>query len=218
MLEKVESESEGESGNDTLLRHGASEGRGRPLMEFSEIRPYEKGTIGIDAVRGVAGFLYARPVFSSRRTVFIDDAEALTPEAQSALLKIVEEPPAWGLIFISATNLENVLPTLRSRLQQIYVPPQRARISGSQKRIPADKKLSLEEILATKEIDDAAVDSFFADLLIELDKEPIDNVRYLKAALARLRAIKSWNTNIRLQLRALATLTNDQQPTTNDQR
>ncbi|MBI4159707.1 hypothetical protein HY504_00915 [Candidatus Wolfebacteria bacterium] len=199
---KVESESEKKSGRSLASFDKAQDESGRPLSEFLEITPDEKGTIGIDAVRAIAGFLQMKPVFSSRRTVFIDEAEAVTPEAQNALLKIVEEPPVWSLIFLSAHTVENVLPTLQSRLQKIFVPS--GKIQGGTRGGDGKGILqTLHGLIAQKEIADHDIDSFFERALGELDKKPLDNVEYIKAVLSRLLAIKTLNTNTRLQLRAL---------------
>lgn len=51
------------------------------------------------------------------RFVIIDEADSLTPEAQNALLKVLEEPPPRTTIILISHNSENLLPTVRSRLQ-----------------------------------------------------------------------------------------------------
>ncbi len=77
-------------------------------------------TIGIDAVREVRNFLWQRPNTSTRRTLIIDNAELLTTEAQNALLKITEEPPASALLILITSDIESILPTILSRLPKIY--------------------------------------------------------------------------------------------------
>src|SRR3989344_9614760 len=70
------------------------------LTECLNIKPDFKesdGIIGIDAIRDIKQFLYALPVNSKRRIVLIQDAEALTAQAENAILKIAEEPPKSGL-------------------------------------------------------------------------------------------------------------------------
>ncbi|MHB9019615.1 MAG: AAA family ATPase [Minisyncoccota bacterium] len=75
---------------------------------------------GIDCVREIKNFLWQKPQNSSKRTVIIDNADLLTAEAQSAILKITEEPPEHSLIILIVTNLNNILPPILSRLQKIY--------------------------------------------------------------------------------------------------
>ncbi len=77
-------------------------------------------SIGLDAVRDVKMFLWQRPNTSARRTLIIDNAELLTTEAQNALLKITEEPPASSLLVLVTSDIESILPTIVSRLPKIY--------------------------------------------------------------------------------------------------
>lgn len=93
---------------------------GKILNDAFLIQPNENKAIGIDAVREIKNFLYQRPNMSSRRTVIIDEAEFLTTEAQNALLKITEEPPASSLLILIARDPEVLMPTLASRLQKVY--------------------------------------------------------------------------------------------------
>ncbi len=75
---------------------------------------------GIDSVREIKKFLWQKPVNSKKRIVIINDADALTTEAQNAILKITEEPPEHSLIILIVNNTDNVLPPILSRLQKIY--------------------------------------------------------------------------------------------------
>jgi DNA polymerase-3 subunit delta' len=77
-------------------------------------------SIGIDAVREAKNFLWQRPAASPRRTLIVDEAELLTTEAQNALLKIAEEPPASSLLILVTSDIDAILPTIVSRLPKIY--------------------------------------------------------------------------------------------------
>ncbi len=103
------------------LETGAFEETPSLLLDAHVLLPEEgETTIGVDAARFVKEFLFQKPFCSPRRTVIIPDANLLTNEAQSALLKIVEEPPASSLILFVAEDPQVLLPPLRSRVQQIY--------------------------------------------------------------------------------------------------
>ena len=93
---------------------------GAPLMDCRLIEPGENGSIGIDAVREISHFLWQKPNVSPRRTLIIDDAERLTAEAQNALLRIAEEPPASSLLILVTSDPESLAPTIQSRFQKIY--------------------------------------------------------------------------------------------------
>lgn len=84
------------------------------------LEPDENRTIGIDEVRRIRNFLWQKPIVSKKRTVVINDVETMTGEAQNALLKIAEEPPESSLLILVARDSEKLLPTLQSRLQNIY--------------------------------------------------------------------------------------------------
>lgn len=82
---------------------------------------YRGETFGIDDAREMRRRAY---LSSAAKTFFIISAEHITPEAQNALLKIIEEPPKETHFFILAPSVNTLLPTLRSRLQLIRCAPQ----------------------------------------------------------------------------------------------
>ena len=90
------------------------------ILSESKLIQIEEGSIGIDQIREIKHFLSQKPVSSSRRVVIIEQAGKLTSQAQNAVLKIAEEPPASGLIILTANNPDVLLATLRSRLQLVY--------------------------------------------------------------------------------------------------
>lgn len=80
----------------------------------------ENGAIGIDAIRELRHFLRLKTT-GQHRIVLIEDAETMTIEAQNALLKILEEPPA-GTVFLMTVNGEEALrPTIYSRVQHVVM-------------------------------------------------------------------------------------------------
>jgi hypothetical protein len=56
-----------------------------------------------------------------KRVIIIDDAQSMTTEAQNALLKLLEEPPGGTLFLLNTSNLHGLLPTVRSRAQQLQL-------------------------------------------------------------------------------------------------
>ncbi|MBI5147940.1 MAG: hypothetical protein HZA37_02205 [Parcubacteria group bacterium] len=111
-----------------FLENGRFENPDGPLADFLSVSPDENGVIGIDAARMIKEFLWRRPFKSTKRFVSVSDASAMTSQAQNALLKISEEPPAHALIVIISPNAELLAPTLVSRLQKFYF----SRISDAQ--------------------------------------------------------------------------------------
>lgn len=96
------------------------------LLQEKAANPYlrigfpEKNTfIGIDKIRELkreAGF----KTYEGKRKVYIfGDADHLRPEAANAMLKMLEEPPANLLLILTTSNMNKILPTIRSRCQLI---------------------------------------------------------------------------------------------------
>jgi DNA polymerase-3 subunit delta' len=87
------------------------------------IAPDDKGTISIASIRELQHFLQLRTTgtIELRRAVIVEQADAMTTEAQNAFLKLLEEPPADTLILLTAANLRALLPTIRSRVQHLTV-------------------------------------------------------------------------------------------------
>jgi DNA polymerase III subunit delta' len=70
----------------------------------------------------------ARPAMGRRKVFLVGDAESLvpqeaSPEAANALLKLLEEPPADTTMILTATDPDDLLATIRSRLLQIRIRP-----------------------------------------------------------------------------------------------
>ena len=63
------------------------------------------------------------PTEGEKSIFVISAAEKMRPEAQNALLKVFEEPPAGVVIFLLANSGRGLLPTIRSRGQTIRVSP-----------------------------------------------------------------------------------------------
>ncbi|WMJ85372.1 DNA polymerase III subunit delta' [Anaerocolumna sp. MB42-C2] len=77
---------------------------------------HEKASIGVDDIRiQVNNDIQIKPYSSPYKIYIIDEAEKLTEAAQNALLKTIEEPPAYAVILLLTNNLNALLPTILSR-------------------------------------------------------------------------------------------------------
>jgi DNA polymerase-3 subunit delta' len=91
------------------------------------------GQIGIggpDRPRGVRDLvaeLALLPVEGGFRIAIIEDAHRLNEDAQSALLKTLEEPPNGVVLLLCAEEEDRLLPTVRSRCARIRLGPVSAR-------------------------------------------------------------------------------------------
>lgn len=90
------------------------------LFYFS---PDKKASMGVETVRDIKKSLFFIPNDGDRKVYIIDDAQKMTVQAQNALLKFIEEPPASVLFFIVADKKESLLPTVVSRTRIISLAP-----------------------------------------------------------------------------------------------
>lgn len=64
-----------------------------------------------------------KPYSSKYKVYIVDEAEKMNQQAQNALLKTIEEPPAYAVILLLTTNADAFLPTIRSRCVMLDVKP-----------------------------------------------------------------------------------------------
>jgi DNA polymerase-3 subunit delta' len=75
--------------------------------------------IRIDAIRHLRHDLHMRPFEADRRVYLVFGANLLNDEAADALLKDLEEPPAYAVIVLVADELASLPETIRSRCQLV---------------------------------------------------------------------------------------------------
>ena len=76
-------------------------------------------TIKIEPMRDVIDRAGFRPFEGRRRVVIIDEADAMVPQAQNALLKTLEEPPSASVFLLVSSMPDALLPTVRSRCPRL---------------------------------------------------------------------------------------------------
>ncbi len=101
----------------------------RQAMSFNhpDIRwvTHEKsGVITVDEIRAqVNGDIGIKPYSSPYKIYIIDEAQKMNAAAQNALLKTIEEPPAYGVIMLLTANSSMLLPTIQSRCVELSMKP-----------------------------------------------------------------------------------------------
>lgn len=79
----------------------------------------EKKNIPVELIRTARADIYIQPNEAERKVYLIPRAHDMLPPSQNALLKILEEPPAYGVFILLADNPEKMLPTIRSRCMEL---------------------------------------------------------------------------------------------------
>lgn len=81
-------------------------------------------SIGVEDVRlQVNSDILIKPYSSKYKIYIIDEAQKMTVQAQNAVLKTIEEPPAYGIIILLTTNVDSLLPTILSRCVTLNLKP-----------------------------------------------------------------------------------------------
>ncbi len=76
----------------------------------------EARSFHIDAVRALREEAYILPNEAPVRVFILCDVQSMTEQAQNALLKLLEEPPAHVRLLLTCENRSQLLETVRSRL------------------------------------------------------------------------------------------------------
>lgn len=81
-------------------------------------------SIGIEDIRSqLIDDVAIKPYCSSYKIYIISEAEKLTLQAQNALLKTIEEPPAYVVVLLLTNNMDALLPTITSRCVKLGLRP-----------------------------------------------------------------------------------------------
>lgn len=81
------------------------------------VRHEKPDTISVGEIRSqLVEDMGIRPYRGGLKIYLVDEAEKMNPQAQNALLKTLEEPPAYGMMFLLTENRSRMLPTVLSRL------------------------------------------------------------------------------------------------------
>ena len=89
--------------------------------DFITINDPTHKTIPVDLIRDMRDDLFIRPNESMWKIYMID--QEMLPPSQNALLKVLEEPPKYGVFILIADNPESLLPTVRSRCTPLHLQP-----------------------------------------------------------------------------------------------
>ncbi len=104
----------------------------------------EHKTIPVSMVRDIREDAFIKPNEGARK-VYIFPQE-LRIEGQNTLLKILEEPPAYGVFILLTDNPEKLLPTIRSRCTELRLTalPEALLLSQLQSRFPRESTENLQ--------------------------------------------------------------------------
>ena len=99
--------------NDCHSCRQAESGNHPDIIRVTHEKP---NSIGVDDIREqVNNTIMIKPYQGPYKVYIIDHADLMTPQAQNALLKTIEEPPQYAVILLLVENAEVLLTTINSR-------------------------------------------------------------------------------------------------------
>ena len=133
-----------------------------------------KQEISVEQIRALRSDVYVRPNEGARKVYVIHPADAMNPSAQNALLKVLEEGPAYAAFLLLAGEPGRLLDTVRSRCEPLSLPPEQTQPDPDTLRYAQE----LAQLLLTG--DELAVAQALVEL--ELSKPKADQLYALLAA------------------------------------
>ena len=89
----------------------------------------DKKEITVDQIRALRADAWIRPNEGRRKVYVVTPADAMNPAAQNALLKVLEEGPAYAAFLLDAAQPGRLLDTVRSRCERLCLPPEEEQAS-----------------------------------------------------------------------------------------
>jgi DNA polymerase-3 subunit delta' len=77
----------------------------------------------VDLIRQARSDIYIRPNEAEHKIYLFPRAQDMGIPSQNALLKVLEEPPSYGVFILLTDNPEKLLPTVRSRCTELALQP-----------------------------------------------------------------------------------------------
>lgn len=132
-------EAEAEEGIE-LVHAWAKKELGMKIENNPDIVVAQYGLLSVEDARRVAERAAGAPFRGDTKVVIVAASRAYH-EAQNALLKIFEEPPPGTYLFLILPSLGGLLPTLRSRVQELNIQEGSKKINeGAEKFMTATKE------------------------------------------------------------------------------
>ena len=144
-------------------------------------RDSSKATIGVEELRLFREDMFLSATESDYKIYIIEEADKMTPNAQNALLKVLEEPPNAVMIMLMCEESDKILTTIKSRAQlvtmQRFSPSEIADyvtdrgISSS-----LDKKRLTEDIMSADGRIGRAIEILASSEEVEADRRLVENI------------------------------------------
>lgn len=104
--------------------HSCKQALGKNQPDIIYVTHEKINTISVDDIRKQVGATIAiKPYASKHKVYIISESEKMNDNAQNALLKTLEEPPAYAVFLLLTDNVSALLPTIQSRCVTLNMRP-----------------------------------------------------------------------------------------------
>lgn len=104
--------------------HSCKQALGHNQPDIIYLSHEKPNTISVDDIRRqINQDIIIKPYASPYKIYIVDEAEKMNQQAQNALLKTIEEPPAYAVIILLSSNADIFLPTILSRCIKLNLKP-----------------------------------------------------------------------------------------------
>lgn len=87
--------------------------------DFITVDEPDKVTVPVEVIRRARADIYVRPNEADRKVYLFPRGQDIGIAGQNALLKVLEEPPEYGVFLLLTDNPDRLLPTVRSRATEL---------------------------------------------------------------------------------------------------
>lgn len=137
----------------------------------------DRQEITVDQIRSLRADAYVRPNEGARKVYLIRPADAMNPAAQNALLKVLEEGPAYAAFLLDTDRPGKLLDTVRSRCEPLSLPMEEtppdpallARAEGLAQLLLHGDELSCAQALVELELSKPRAEEL-SELLLETER------------------------------------------------
>lgn len=91
--------------------------------DFITVDDPDRKIVPVDLIRQARADIFVRPNEADRKIYLFPRGHNMEIPSQNALLKVLEEPPEYGVFLLLTENAEKLLPTVRSRATELSLLP-----------------------------------------------------------------------------------------------
>ncbi len=164
------------------------------------IYPREGEKLKVEVCDEIVSLSIVRPLEISKRLFVISDFQKLLRREQNKLLKTLEEPPENVILLIGTSNINSILPTVKSRTKHLEIPPfsDEALFNAFSKEMENKEKLDVA-IALSRGYESGVIENYNKDDFIKLKNlatQTLKNLNSSRDALSVAKSLENVNVSV----------------------